>query len=446
MSQMLKSYNPANGELVGEVPVTPVEDIPQVVANCHKAAQQWRKLSLEARGDILKQAGQVLQENAKTYGLQLSEEMGKLPGAGISEVKFCGRGMAGKIDNIIKALAPEVSARGTLETTTYYDPFGVCAAISPWNFPMSMPQSMIIPALMAGNGVVLKPSEETPLIAQVYVDVLNRFLPPDLLQIVHGDEQQGKALVNADVGLIAFTGSRTAGQHIMASAANGLKRIMLELGGKDPLIVLEDADIDQAAQLAVANSFDNAGQACISTERIYVHDSVVEAFEQRLAELAQAVETGPMINERQRNHVIRQIDEAVAEGARVLVGGEHPPRYVKPTVLTDVTDQMDIMQAETFGPVACISRFNDIDDVVARANDNVYALGAAVYGKDEDRAIEVARQLTAGMTGINKSCFAGGDTPWVGAKQSGYGFHGSAAGHRQFTQVRLVTRQRHTAD
>ncbi len=442
MSNMLTSTNPANNAVVGQVPITPVEQIAGIVTTAKQAAKQWRKVSLAERGEKLKQAGVKLQEKAAEIGQLISDEMGKPVASGTSEAKFCGRGMASKVDKIAKALQSEIAVHGPMETQTHYDALGVCAAISPWNYPLSMPQTMVIPALMAGNSVILKPSEETPLSAQAYVDVLNEFLPEGLLQIVHGADEQGKALVKADVDLIAFTGSRAAGINIMSAASDSLKRIMLELGGKDPMIVLDDADIEQAAEVAVNMSFENAGQMCVSTERIFVHDSIIEAFEQKVALLTADVRTGPMVNERQRKHVIKQIDAAIESGARVLAGGkDHPKAHVLPTVLTDVTDDMDIMQGETFGPVACISRFSDIDDAIERANNSVYALGGAVFGKDETRACEVARQLTPGMIGINKSCFAGGDTPWIGAKQSGYGFHGSDAGHRQFAQLRIISRR-----
>jgi succinate-semialdehyde dehydrogenase/glutarate-semialdehyde dehydrogenase len=441
MSTQLKSYNPANGEVVGEVAITDVAQINNIVATAHQAASEWRKVAIEQRAKILCDAGEALQQQAETVGQLIQDEMGKTLKRAIGEVDFCGRSLPGKVAKIVKALAPEVTTKGPMEMTVKYDPLGVCAAISPWNFPVMMPHSTVIPALMAGNAVVLKPSEETPLSAQAYVDILNQFLPAGLLQIIHGADEQGKALVKADVNMIAFTGSRAAGANILGAASGQLKRVMLELGGKDPLIVLDDADIEQAAAMAVANSNENAGQTCISTERIYVDQAIAPQFEQRMAELTQAVTTGPMVNERQRKHVIKQIDQAVAQGATVLAGGtDHPPAYVRPTVLGNVSDDMDIMQTETFGPVVCISRFNNIDDAVKQANDSEYALGAAVYGQDEQRAWDVASQLSAGMIGVNKNCFTIGDMPWVGAKQSGYGFNGSAAGHRQFTQLRVLSR------
>ena len=453
MIEMLKSLNPATGDVVGEVPVTPPDSIPKIVEQAHAASKVWRELSLSERADLLKKAGEVLTRDAESLGELLSKEMGKPLRSGQGEVGYCGWYVAGKVDEIAEALQPhEFDDDGTC-STIYYDPFGVAGVISPWNFPMSMMQWMVLPSLMAGNTVIVKPSEETPLIAQAYVDILNQFLPENVLQIIHGTQEQGKALVTADIGFIAFTGSLAVGKHILRASADDLKRVVLELGGKDPFIVLADANIEAAAAFAVENSFENAGQMCVSTERIYVADEIADVFEARVAELAKDIaigpwddpeaEIGPMINQRQRDHVIRQINDALSDGARALLGGgDHPDNYVKPTVLVDVTDDMDIMREETFGPVACITRFADADDAIRRANDNPYGLGAVVFGGDESAAYDVARQLDAGMIGVNKSSFGADGFPWVGVKQSGYGFHGSAEGHRQFTQRRVISRNK----
>jgi acyl-CoA reductase-like NAD-dependent aldehyde dehydrogenase len=453
MSDVLESRNPSSGEVVGSVPVTKVDAIPGIVNSAQAASRRWRDVPLAERVALVSAAGPRLVERAEELGELLSREMGKPRKYGIGEVRFCGSTLPDKAAHVAAALEPETISEGPVESVVYHDPLGVCAVISPWNYPMSMPQWMVVPALVAGNAVVLKPSEETPLIAQAYADVLNEALPSDVLQVIHGADAQGKALVQADVQMVAFTGSRQAGRSIMSAAAGGLKRLVLELGGKDPLLVLDDADIEQAAAMAVENSFENSGQMCVSIERIYVADAVAEAFENRVAELVakitigtwddEAAELGPMINARQRDHVIAQIDAAIAQGARVLQGGTgHPPGFVVPTVLCDVTEEMAIMQEETFGPVACISRFHDLDEAIERANRGDYGLGAAVFGADEARTYAMARRLDAGMVGVNKSCFASGDAPWVGAKQSGYGFHGSPAGHRQFAQTRVVSRPR----
>jgi acyl-CoA reductase-like NAD-dependent aldehyde dehydrogenase len=452
MTQVLESRNPANGELVGEVPVTPVASVAGVVDAARAARGAWSALPLEERGERLERAGRRLMELAEPLGEQLSREMGKPLDKGVGEVRNCGRSMAEKVGRAIAALRPVVHNDPRVETTIFYDPLGVCAAISPWNYPMSMCHWMLVPALMAGNAVVLKPSDETPLTAQAYAEVLGAELPPGVLQVMHGRDAQGKALVADDgVDLVVFTGSRAAGKHIMASAAARLKRLVLELGGKDPLIVLDDADLDAAARFAVDNSFENSGQMCVSTERVFVAAEVAEAFEQKVAERAGRVRwgpwneadvsVGPMVNEAQRSHVIAQIDQAVAAGARRLVGdAAHPARYVVPTVLADVDEAMAIAQEETFGPVVCISRFDDVEQALAAANGSRYGLGAVVFGGDEERAWRVARRLEAGMIGVNKSLFGAGDTPWVGAKESGYGYHGSPDGYRQFAQARAISR------
>jgi succinate-semialdehyde dehydrogenase/glutarate-semialdehyde dehydrogenase len=268
--------------------------------------------------------------------------------------------------------------------------------------------------------------------------------------VIHGADAVGKALVDSDVDLIAFTGSRETGKKILAAAAGGLKRVVLELGGKDPMIVLEDADLEAAARFAVHNSFRNAGQVCVSTERIYVDRSVAAAFEELMAKFTaeikvgdgteEGVSVGPMINDRQRDHVLRQIDAAVSGGARVVAGGTgHRGPFLMPTVLSDTTDRMEIMREETFGPVTCIAGFDTPEEAVRMANDTPFGLGAVVFGRDETRAAAVARRLEAGMIGINKSCGGAAGSPWVGAKQSGYGFHSSRDGHRQFAQTRVVS-------
>ena len=449
LTATLDSFDPATGELVGSVPVTGTEQIPSTVSRAQGAQVPWRRIKIEERASLLEKAGKQLEAEAEKLGRLLTREMGKPLKEGVGEVSACGRGMSGLVRGIQQALAEEVVEDSRTKTWLSYDPLGVCAAITPWNFPMSMPQSLVVPALMAGNTVILKPSEETPLIAQAYVDVLNRTLPEDVLQIVHGADEQGKTLVNSDVDLIAFTGSRETGKKILKNAAPGLKRVILELGGKDPMIVLKDADLKAAADFAAMNSFRNAGQVCVSTERVYVDSAVSGEFESLLAEAAQTFTTGngldentkvgPMINDHQRQHVLSHIRDAVEKGAQVVAGGtEHPERFVRPTVLSNVNDQMPIMIEETFGPVACVTTFADPQEAIDRANNTPFGLGAVVFGKP-DSALEVARQLEAGMVGVNKSCGGAAGSPWVGAKESGYGFHSSKAGHRQFTQTRIVS-------
>ncbi len=448
----LRSINPATGEVVGEVPVTPATDVQSVVDRARAAQGAWADLGLGGRAEVLKGAAPIFAERVQEHGELITREMGKPIKEALGEAKSLGIGLGDEIDEMVEALAPDVVEDGRVRSTVYHDPLGVVGAITPWNFPMSMPSWMVLPALVAGNAVVLKPSEETPLCGQAYADVLNEVLPDDVLCVVHGADDQGKALVQSDVDMIAFTGSREVGKHIMREASATLKRVLLELGGKDPMIVLEDADLEKAARFAALNSFRNCGQVCVSTERIFVLDSVADDFEEALAGLATAmsvgngmdgVDVGPMVNARQRDHVLGQVEAAVAAGATVLAGADgHHDNYVTPTVLTGVTEEMEIGHVETFGPVACVTRVASVDEAVDRANHTLFGLGAVVFGGDEERTATVARRLTAGMIGVNGAASGAAGTPWVGARESGFGFHKSRDGHRQFTQTRVLTRPR----
>ena len=450
---LLISYNPATGEPAGEVEVTPPSEIPAVVARARSAQPSWQALGHDSRARLLTSAHEALSARADELGHLITEEMGKPLADAISEAQSLGAGVREHLIEIDEALAPEVVEDARLRSVIYHDPLGVCAAITPWNFPMAMPQWMALPALAAGNTVILKPSEETPLCGQAYAQGLIDVLPPDVIQVVHGADDQGKALVGSDVDLIAFTGSRETGQHILRSASGGLKRVILELGGKDPMIVLEDADLAKAAKFAAWNSFRNAGQVCVSTERIFVLDGVAERFSELLVELTESTkvaaglqegaQVGPMVNATQRDHVLAQVEEAVAQGAQVLAGGEgHHDNFIMPTVLGGITEDMSIAREETFGPVACITPVASEDEAVERANHTHFGLGAVVFGGDPESTARVARRLTAGMIGINRAAGGAEGTPWVGARQSGYGFHKSKDGHRQFTQTRVVTNPR----
>ena len=449
--RQLHSIDPATGEVVGSVPVTPVASIPLAIHRARVAQRSWAGMTLEQRAAILRPAAERLAERAGAIGELICREMGKPIADAKGEASYAGSGFVELIDEAVEALRPESREDKATHSTLVYDPLGVCASITPWNFPVLMPQECVVPALVAGNAVILKPSEETPLCAFEWAKCLMEVLPADVLQVVFGDEAQGKALVAGDVDLIAFTGSRAAGQHILEAAGRGLKRVILELGGKDPLIVLPDADLEAAASFAARNSFRNAGQVCVSTERIFVHRSIAERFESLVAEKAKGLTQGPgrepgttigpMVNARQKEHVLRQIASAIGEGAKAIAGNEpRPGNFVAPTVLVDVRPDMAIMREETFGPVASIVRYDEVDHAIRWANESPYALGGAVFGGDIERAEGVARRLHSGMVGINRGCGGAKGTPWVGAKQSGYGYHSGRDGHRQFAQVRVISR------
>lgn len=433
---------------MGEVDVTLPEDIANVVQRARAAQVAWGAQSYEERAAVLRKAGALLVERSDDIGRMATQEMGKPLGQAQGEAGYAAKSFDKDLAEIGEALTAEVFENESVRSTVYRDPFGVVACIAPWNFPVLMPHQQVLPALAAGNAVVLKPSEQTPLTAQAYADALLEVLPADVLQVVHGADEQGKALVAADVDLIVFTGSREAGKHILASASGGLKRVILELGGKDPLIVLDDADVNATAKFAARNSFRNAGQVCISTERIYalpqVADELVGAMIDAAGKLKlgngldDGVDIGPMVDRAQRDHVLSQVDEAIEQGAKVAWRGESPGgNFIAPIILTGVTSDMRIASDETFGPVACFIAVDDEEDAVRKANDTPFGLGAVVFGEPQ-RAHRVARRLTAGMIGVNQGLASAGSTPWVGARESGYGFHSGRDGHRQFAQTRVV--------
>ncbi len=450
-NNILKSYDPSSGDLLGQVDITSAEEIHEKVRAARVAQKHWGTLSVDDRMEYLKRAAEVLRFRLDETAKLLSQENGKSYGRAVSEVQSCCDDVSYKTGEIKEAIKTQITEGYGRVTRLEYNPLGVCGIIAPWNYPVSMGHWLIIPALTAGNTVVYKPSEETPLVAKAYVDAFNEVLPENVLQIIFGDRRQGEALVRSDIDLIAFTGSRTAGKKIMEAAAPGLKRLIMEMGGKDPMIVLEDANLERAAKFAVASSFENSGQMCISTERILVDRKIAPKFEELAATFAQRYKTGPwndpdadigpIINEKQRNKILEHINDALRKGARLLFGGEsHPDRYIMPTVLADINEGMLIWQEETFGPVACISTYKTIEEAIDMANNSDLGLGASVFGNEN--ADYVAERLEAGMVGINQGPGnSPGDMPWVGAKESGIGYHGSPDGHRQFTQARVITRR-----
>ena len=446
MTSLIQSFDPSNGELLGEVENSTTEQVNAAVARAKAAQKLWRKTPLPERARIINSAYQAIDHLTDSFSELLAREMGKDIRRATGEAGgavYMGQHYA---QDAARALTTRQLSGGT---ELQYRPLGVVGVISPWNYPVMMANNLIVPALVAGNTVVLKPSEETPLVAEAFFGELKKHLPDDVLTIVHGDRETGKALVESDIQMIAFTGSKVAGQDIMARAASKVKRLVMELGGKDPMIVMRDANLEQAARFAVAGSFENSGQMCTSIERIYVDERIADKFEQRVTEIANmyqigpwdmpSVNIGPIINATQHAKIVEQIKDAEEKGATILLGGsQQPERYIRPTVITGMTPEMKIETEETFGPVVAISRYSDVEEAIERANASEYGLGAVVFGNQGVQ--DVAEELEAGMVGINQGQGGSGDAPWVGAKQSGLGFHGSVDGHRQFAQVRVVSK------
>ncbi|KAL1523911.1 hypothetical protein AB1Y20_018830 [Prymnesium parvum] len=442
--------NPATGEEIARVPVSTPEEIDAAVAAAAAAQPAWAATPLSARIKRLSAVSRLLAEQHEELARLVTREMGKTIGEARAEVS----GAADKAEFLCLVEQANLGAALVLR-----EPHGVVAVCAPWNFPVDEILLLALPALAAGNALVLKPSEVAPLcgatVAAALRDALHAF--PGVVGLVQGDGRVGAALVaHPRVGFVGMTGSSATGAAIAQAAGGALKRAVLELGGKDAMIVFADADLRLAARDAVANSLSNAGQVCCSVERVYVDAGVREQFEALVVAEArgyaaadgmdEAARMGPLVSRVQRAHVHAHVEAAVRAGARCLLGGELPAEeargnFYPPTVLADVPQGCVAMREETFGPVVAMSAFDGGEEsAVALANDSEYGLSACVYSEDIERAARVAARLHAGQVGINNWPLENAplQCPWVGHKKSGFGFHSGADGWRQFSVPKSI--------
>lgn len=438
------SYDPGTGEEIGRVPLISPEGVANAVRRAGKAQPAWAVLSFGERARIVLKAREIMLSQMEELATLISRETGKPVSEAISmEVVPTLDTMhyfATHTERLLRPHKIDIGQYGLMGRSSriVYKPMGVVGIISPWNFPLATPADEVVMALMSGNAVVLKPSELTPLIALKLGEIFTRAgLPEGLLEIVTGDGSTGAALIDARVDKIMFTGSVATGKRVAEAAAKHLTPVVLELGGKDPMVVLADADIDNAARGAVWGAFANSGQACASVERCYVDESIAPQFLARvLAEtqtLRQEVGTkadtdvGAMTNERQLKIVEEHVSDAVERGAKVVSGGERAANlsgyFYPPTVLTNVDHRMKIMRDETFGPVLPVMTFKTEDEAVNLANDSVFGLTASVWTKDISRGRKLAERIEAGTVMVNEVVYTHGiaQTPWGGIKESGYG-------------------------
>ncbi|HEX8071205.1 MAG TPA: aldehyde dehydrogenase family protein [Pyrinomonadaceae bacterium] len=445
------SYDPATGAEVGRVPVASEEEVRGAVARARAAQGAWGALSYRERGRVVLRARALVLEELERIAELIAREAGKPVAEAIAMelvptldlMQFFARRTA----RLLRSEKIDIGQYGLMGRTSriVYRPLGVVGIISPWNFPWAIPLGEVVMALMAGNGVVLKPSELTPLVGLKLAEVFRRAgLPEGLFGVVTGGGATGAALVTAGVDKVMFTGSVATGRRVAVAAAERLVPCVLELGGKDPMLVLEDADLEAAARAAVWGAFANSGQACASVERCYVQARVAERFTVRVVELTKQLkqaagteagaDVGAMSSERQLQLVEAQVTDAVARGARALTGGRRAAQapggwFYEPTVLVGLDHMMTVMREETFGPVLPILTFETEAEAVRLANDSVFGLTASVWTRDVARGRRVAEQIEAGTVMVNEVLYTHGiaQTPWGGFKQSGLGrTHGRA--------------------
>ena len=451
----LSSYNPATGAVVGTVPVHTAADVDAAVARARIAAKAWGALSFEARGEELTAFRKAIAAHADELAELMHAENGKPLLEAYVEVMMALSHVQHAASRAEAAMAGKKVSSGVLanfRATISYHPLGVIGVIGPWNYPLFTPMGSIAYALAAGNAVVFKPSELTPLLAVKLGEIAAKtFALPDLLQVVTGAGATGAALAKSAVDKIAFTGSAATGKRVMMAAAERLTPVLLELGGKDPMIVAEDADLEKAAEACVYGALTNSGQACISVERVYVADAIHDRFVDEVVKHVRALKVGgddgdlgAMTSSAQVAIVKDHLDDAVAKGAKVHTGGSGAisGNFIQPTVLTDVTHNMKIMSDETFGPVIPIKRVDSLDEAIKLANDTTFGLGSSVFaGKSSAKTI--ADKLRAGMTAVNAVMAFSGipSLPFGGVGDSGFGrIHGDE-GIREFTRVKSTAEQ-----
>jgi acyl-CoA reductase-like NAD-dependent aldehyde dehydrogenase len=438
------SYDPATGEEIGRAPQTPAAQVAITVRKAREAQPAWAKLTFSERARFILRARQVVLDEIDEIAALISRETGKPIAEAIAmEIVPTLDLMQYFASHTAKLLRPQkidIGQYGLMGRSSriVYKPLGVVGIISPWNFPWATPLDEIAMALMAGNAVAVKPSELTPLTALKIADVFKRAgLADGLLSVFTGDGSTGVALIDAPVDKIMFTGSVATGKRVAEAAAKHLTSVVLELGGKDPMIVLDDANLENAVHGAVWGAFANSGQACASVERCYVQESIAAEFIERVVAetktLKQNVGTvddtdvGAMSSERQLRIVDDHVQDALQRGARIPVGGRRAKDFAgtfyEPTVLTAVDHSMEIMREETFGPVLPIMTFKTDAEAVALANDSIYGLTASVWTKDIARGKRLAEQIEAGTVMVNEVVYthALAQTPWGGVKQSGFG-------------------------
>lgn len=457
---VIQNINPATGELIEPtVSVTSPEQLEVIISAANASQPSWSDKTLSERIEAIRQGLIAVEPIADELASVITQEMGKISAEAKLEVSNAMALKDGWLD-MVKEANEDVylggGEEGKAESVIVRDPLGVVAVISPWNFPAGEIPFLAIPALAAGNTVIVKPSEVTPLSGELFCRALASSLPEGVLQVVQGDGKIGEQLVSSDdIHMVAMTGSTATGKKIMNVCSRKLKRLVLELGGKDPMIVFKDADLDKAANDAVANSLFNCGQVCCAVERVFVDESIQNEFEQKVLDIAKKWKVGnpsdadttmgPLASQVQRDNVSKQVDAAVKEGAKVLYQSDCPADghgYFYPvTVLSSLKQDMPIQNLETFGPVVALSTFDGTEETaITMANHSDFGLASYVYTTDLRKGSRVARKIRSGQVGIN--CYsileAQPACPWIGHKQSGFGSHSGMDGFRSFSVPKSI--------
>ena len=448
--------NPATEKVLGQLPHASLADLDQALDAAERAFKSWRKVNPHERAKLLKRVAALIRENAEHIATVMTLEQGKTLAESRAEVEITAESHEWAAEECKRTYGRVVPSRydGT-KMLVEYEPVGPVAAFSPWNFPALMPMRKVATAVAAGCSVIVKPAEETPgtalAMARLYAEA---GAPPGLVNVVFGvPAEVSKHLIASPViRKISFTGSIPVGKQLMRLAADGMKKITLELGGHAPVVVFDDVDVIKVAKIAAAGKHRNSGQVCISPTRFYVHESIHRRFVETFADvfknllvgdgLDENVKMGPMANPRRVDAMEGFVSDARAHGATVQCGGERIGNqgfFFQPSVLTEVPDNARIMTEEPFGPVAPIVSFSDYDEVIERANSLPFGLAAYAFTASEGRALGLAADLQAGMVAINSLLVASPETPFGGVKESGIGREAGIEGILEHMEMKTVS-------
>jgi succinate-semialdehyde dehydrogenase/glutarate-semialdehyde dehydrogenase len=455
--QTYQVTNPATGEVVDEVPNGGTEDVDRAARAAEKAQKSWAKLAPSDRARILHRAAEHMLGKVEEIAPVLTAEQGKTILESRIEARRFGENIAWFADLADKIHGQYVSLP---DTSTYglvlRRPIGVTGAIVPWNFPLTLAANKLAPAIAAGNAVVLKPASSTPLATLRCVEALiEGGLPEGVVNVVLGPGTGEAIVTHPLIAKVALTGSTPTGKKVMAAAAPHLKKVVLELGGSDPCIVLDDADLDEAAKAISVGRFFNCGQACLAIKRLYVQEGVFDELLERVIARARRLKPGngmdpdsrmgPMHSVTQRAEVESQVQDAVDRGARVVFGGGRPEgagygsgHFVNPTILVDVPAGSRMLTEEVFGPALPVMRIEDLDDGISRANDSPFGLGSSIWTSSMKAAHRAVQELEAGYTWVNALQIAHDELPFGGVKESGFGKEHGLEAYHQYTEQKSV--------
>ncbi|TDK64079.1 NAD-dependent succinate-semialdehyde dehydrogenase [Bacillus salipaludis] len=458
--KVIEIVNPANGDYVGQVYKVGREATQKAIEAAKRAFPEWSAFTGEQRAEYLHKVVDKLEEKKEYLAQTITKEMGKAiqnaryeVDSTISYFKWYAEEARRVYGDLIPASVPNK------RISVIKQPVGVIAAITPWNFPLSMGARKLGPALAAGCTVILRPSREAPLSSLELFKIFDEVgFPSGVVNLVIGDSSEivGELMSNKEVRKISFTGSTEVGKILIKQSADTVKRISMELGGHAPFIVFEDADLELAVEGAIKSKFASTGQQCVCANRIYVHDSIYQEFSELFAKkvssmvigngLDEKTEVGPLVNKQAIDKVIDQIEDAQMKGAKVLCGGNTPTgeeyekgTFFSPTVLLDVNDGMKITYEETFGPVAPLIRFSSEEEVIQKANNVEYGLASYFYTNDLSRTYRVSEQLEYGMVGVNDPAPFAAQAPFGGIKESGLGREGSKYGLDEYLELKTIS-------